>query len=113
MANFCSQCGSPVGSAAFCGKCGAPQPAAPSAPQPTPASQPIPTTPVKKGMGAGMKVALVFVALIIFVGGLAIAGVFYAVHRASQKFHEVTAGITGTGASGAAKAATSSGGDPC
>ncbi|MHB8655048.1 MAG: hypothetical protein ACYDA9_14360 [Terriglobia bacterium] len=60
-----------------------------------------------------MKVALVFVALIIFVGGLAIAGVFYAVHRASQKFHEVTAGITGTGASGAAKAATSSGGDPC
>jgi hypothetical protein len=115
MANFCGQCGAPVGPTGFCGKCGAPIEATP---EPTPARRsPGPqagaaSTP-KATMSSGAKLAIVAVA-IIFVGGTAAAaGIFYVAHRASQKFHEVTSGITGGPSRGASGPATSSGGDPC
>jgi hypothetical protein len=115
MANFCGQCGAPVGPTGFCGKCGAPIGERPEVthakrsptPQADPASAP------KTGMSSAAKLGIAALA-IIFVGGTAAAaGIFYAAHRASQKFHEVTSGVTGGGRRDASGSMGSSGGDPC
>ncbi len=135
MAGFCGNCGSGLKDGTkFCGNCGAaaapaggPPPASP--PPPSPASpayvgnaQSVAAPTVRKGMSTGAKVAIAAV-LVLFIGGaLAVAGVYYAVHRVSQKFHEVAARVTGstgadaqsTGGSGnSSTAAGSDLGDPC
>ena len=121
MANFCVKCGSPL-TGPFCTKCGAdargvtqsiqaqPNSAPPQAPQatapgvytgPQPAITPnAPTAPhpaaSKKGMSGLAKLGIAAVA-IIFVGGAAGAvGVYYAAHKVSQKYHEVSAEILGS-----------------
>jgi hypothetical protein len=115
MARFCGQCGAPVGLTGFCGKCGAPigeTPEATRAKSIPPAQTASASTP-KTGMSSAAKLGFAAVA-IIFVGGTAAAaGIFYVAHRARQKFHEVTTGITGGESRDASGSATSSGGDPC
>jgi hypothetical protein len=125
MAKFCVKCGTPLGSGPFCVKCGADtrsiaqsvqsQPASVPAQSPqavtTPATQagpqPVITTPAapavgqpvgpKQGMSTLAKLGIAAVA-IIFVGGAAGAvGVYYVAHKVSQKYHEVSDGILGSG----------------
>jgi hypothetical protein len=116
MADFCRQCGAPVGLAGFCSKCGSPIGGSPEATQAKarPALKADPNTIAKAGMSSAAKLAIAAVA-IIFVGStVAAAGIFYVAHGAGQRFHEVTNAVIGGGegrnGSGAAK---SSGGDPC
>jgi zinc-ribbon domain len=125
MSRFCEHCGTALDEGTrFCANCGAPTQASAeaqqaAAPQPTAAAQPAAAAP-SKGMSAGAKLAIAAV-VIIFVGGaVALAGVFYAAHRVSQKFEQVKSEITGTDSSGrspesraAAGSESSTGGDPC
>ena len=121
MAKFCVKCGSPLTSGPFCTKCGAdarsvsqsvqpqpisvpaqpPLPTAQTGPQPISATVPVPAVapPVvpKQGMSTLTKLGIAAVT-IIFVGGAAGAvGVYYVAHRVSQKYHEVSNGILGSG----------------
>jgi hypothetical protein len=118
MANFCTQCGSPL-TGPFCVKCGAgARQSATSAPpqpvlQPTTvpstqgtvpamASTPRPSvdTPspgVNKKMSPLVKLGIAAI-VIIFVGGaLAAGGVYYIAHRVSQKIHQAADGLIGSG----------------
>src|SRR5690348_3314695 len=139
--SFCRYCGAPVEEAArFCGKCGgstqgsqqaqpAPQqqPAQGSHQQspPAPAAEPripveaTPPTP-KKGLSTGAKLGIAAIVIVLVCVGAAVAGIFYVAHRASQKFHEMKAEITGGIDTGSAASSTSaassesgSTGDPC
>ena len=121
MAKFCVKCGSPLMTGPFCTKCGAdarsvsqsvqpqpisapiqpPVPAAQTGPQPVSAavsaSAVAPPVVPKQGMSTLAKLGIAAVA-IIFVGGAAGAvGVYYVAHRVSQKYHEVSNGILGSG----------------
>lgn len=129
MATFCTRCGSPLSSGPFCTKCGAdarnaisparPQPAAGEQAGAEPIQMPSaessgakPVTP-KQGMSTLAKVGLA-AAAIIFVGGAAGAiGVYYVAHQVSQKYHEASDKILGSGLnsgrSEATKAAAGSG----
>ncbi len=112
MAKFCTKCGAAL-TGVFCVKCGAdmrqsPTPAAQSIPQnagtiapeaapapPSLAAVP-PSTSTNKKMSTLAKLGIAAV-VIIFVGGaLAAGGIYYAVHRVSQKIHEETGGILGS-----------------
>jgi hypothetical protein len=138
MAKFCVKCGSPLMSGPFCTKCGAdvrsmsqsvqpqpisapaqpPVPAAQTGPQPVSTAVPVPTVVPsvvpKQGMSTLAKLGVAAVA-IIFVGGAAGAvGVYYVAHRVSQKYHEVSSGILGSGSdsSGISHGDGSGSGDP-
>ena len=103
MGKLCVKCGAPLSGGPFCVKCGAdmrnvatPTPQSPgSAPQvpsvqPTSAASPV---PAKQGMSTLAKLGIAAVA-IIFVGGAAgFVGVYYVVHRVSQKIHQAADGI--------------------
>jgi hypothetical protein len=107
MATFCGKCGSPlIDNAVFCGNCGTSvspgvQPAVQADLSSTRSSgstaanentkpTPVSVTPVAKSSNSLLKVVVAFVA-IIFVGGvLAIAAVFYAAHKASEKIHSLS-----------------------
>jgi hypothetical protein len=101
MSRFCGNCGTQVNeSVRFCANCGAQtgtsqQAAAQSVPGP------------KKGLSTASKFAIACVVIILLVGSTAVAGVFYAAHRVSQKLHEVKAEIANARDSGTAV------GDPC
>jgi hypothetical protein len=80
MANFCRNCGAPLGvNFAFCPQCRTPaaggaNPAAPAA---------VPLVPATKA-GSGMKILLVILC-VLAVGGVAVVGgLFYVVHRVRQ-----------------------------
>ena len=107
MAAFCGKCGSPlISQAVFCGACGAAVPAAGSPMPPTAAAAkpapsqataytpvsaapPMPPAAAGKSSSPLLKLAVAFV-VIIFVGGVAaLAAVYYAAHRVSEKVHEV------------------------
>jgi len=125
MSMFCGNCGAPLGEGIqFCSDCGSPTGQTPNsgdagaggiAPvtQPAVGAQP-------KVMSTAVKLAIVAV-VIIFVGGsLAVAGMFYAAHRVSEKFHEIKGGITGnttedgsTSSNSSTSSTSVSGGDPC
>ena len=106
MPNFCTKCGSPLSGGPFCVKCGADarslvpsmQPQSPSsaAQPPSPASAGTVPTSAKQGMSTLAKLAIVAVA-VVFVGGVALAGgLYYVVHRVSQKVHQVEATFSGS-----------------
>ena len=107
MPNFCVKCGSPLSGGPFCVKCGADarsvspsvQPQLPSVAQP-PSLHPVSETSTpagaKQGMSSLAKLGIAAV-VIIFVGGAAGAvGMYYIVHRVSQKIHQAADGILGS-----------------
>jgi hypothetical protein len=128
MANFCTKCGTPV-TGRFCVKCGTdisqsttPAPlqpvqqnartAAPEAAQspvarPALATVPPPVTNKKMSMLAKLGIAAV---VVVFAGGaLAVGGLYYAVHRVSQKIHEEAGSILGPSPSTSSPDSLSSG----
>ena len=128
MANFCTKCGTPV-TGRFCVKCGTdisqsttPAPlqpvqqnartAAPEAAQspvarPALATVPPPVTNKKMSMLAKLGIAAV---VVVFAGGaLAVGGLYYAVHRVSQKIHEEAGSILGPSPSTSSPDSVSSG----
>lgn len=90
MGRFCGNCGTQVNEAVrFCANCGAQTGTSKQA-----ADQSVPPSPSAagastKGLSTAGKFAIAFVVLFFVVGGVLLAGVFYAAHRVSQKFHEV------------------------
>ncbi len=127
MANFCTKCGTPV-TGRFCVKCGtdisqstAPAPqavqqnagtAAPEAAQPPvarPALATVPPQVTNKKMSTLAKVGIAAV-VVVFVGGaLAVGGLYYAVHRVSQKIHEEAGSILGSSPSSTSPHSSSNG----
>ena len=111
MSVFCRNCGASVSDAVkFCGKCGTPKegppvqgvpanpPSAVNAPS---VASPAPITSAQvaggaavgsKGMSTGAKIAIAAIVLIFIGGGVAVAGMVYAAHRVSQKFHSIVKG---------------------
>jgi len=105
MAGFCRNCGSPLGDGqAFCVKCGtrigeaAPAPAqAAGAPPPGPASPPaaIPVAaPIAAAPAAAkgsplVKILLIVVGVIFFIGAVGVAGVMYVAYRVREKAREM------------------------
>jgi hypothetical protein len=111
MAGFCRNCGTPFDDAtAFCGKCGsatgatparpsappsaAPPAARPPAPLQTPPApaQPAPVpqagAPAKSSSGC-LKALVVGVVVLLILGAVAVAGVWYVAHRVKEKAHEM------------------------
>jgi len=140
MAKFCTKCGAAL-TGVFCVKCGAdmrqsatpaaqpvPQNAASIAPKAAPAAPPLAAVPsstsTNKKMSPLAKLGIAAV-VVLFVGGaLAAGGIYYAVHRVSQKIHEETGGILGSSSgsgdssnngesSGSANSSDNSLGDVC
>ncbi len=88
MAKFCGTCGNPLNEAlGSCGNCANQRDTAASA-RPAP-------LPVPKSSSGLLKVVLVLLALLVVGGALAVAGIFYAAHKVSQKAHEYSAQILG------------------
>jgi hypothetical protein len=109
LAKFCTKCGAAL-TGIFCIKCGAdmrqsanpaPQPVpqnavsiAPEAPPSLSAVPPSPSTSKKMSPLAKLGIAAV---IVVFAGGaLAAGGIYYAVHRVSEKIHEETGGLLGS-----------------
>jgi len=128
MANFCTKCGTPV-TGRFCVKCGtdisqsttpaplqpvqqnartaAPEAAQPPVARPSLATVPPPVTNKKMSMLAKLGIAAV---VVVFAGGaLAVGGLYYAVHRVSQKIHEEAGSILGPSPSTSSPDSLSSG----
>jgi hypothetical protein len=110
MAKFCTKCGAAL-TGVFCVKCGAdmrqsatpaqqPQNAASIAPEaaPTPPSlAAVPPSPsTNKKMSPVAKLGIAAVVVLLVGGALAAGGIYYAVHRVSQKIHEETGGLLGS-----------------
>jgi hypothetical protein len=84
VAKFCGTCGYPLDEAlASCGNC-ANQRETAAAARPAP-------VPVQNNSSGLLKVVLVLLALLVVGGALAVAGIFYAAHKVSQKVHEYSA----------------------
>lgn len=122
MANFCVKCGSPLTSGPFCTKCGADArsvaqsvqappasppaqplaavPAAQAGPQPVatppapPAGQPVAP---KQGMSTLAKLGIAALGVVLVGGAAGAVGVYYVVHKVSQKYHEVKDDVLGSG----------------
>jgi zinc-ribbon domain len=117
MSTFCRNCGTSVSDTVkFCGKCGTPTagapvqgvptnpPAASNAPNAAASSIPAASGPAasgqvaggaaagSKGLSTGAKIAIAAVVIIFVGGGVAVAGMAYAAHRVSQKFHAMVKG---------------------
>ena len=81
MASYCAKCGAVLSpDKQFCTACGAAAPAQPSAAQPS-AVQP---TAAPDNSSGCIKIVLIVVAIVVFLGLLALAGVMYACHRVKQ-----------------------------
>lgn len=106
MAKFCSNCGSMLNeTSAFCGACGArvsqaivPLAASPviSAPPAQPLPPVVPMPPVRQGTSPVLKIVLAVVLLIFVMGSVALFGMFYVLHIASRKAHEISRQVLGT-----------------
>jgi hypothetical protein len=106
MAKFCGTCGSPLNeTSAFCGTCGArvPQAAVAAAATPVPPFSPVttippvsPMPPVKSGSSPVGKIILAVVLVLVVLGTLSVAGMFYALHLASRKAHEFSRKVRDT-----------------
>jgi hypothetical protein len=91
MSTFCGRCGTAIeGHSKFCAKCGAAT--GPTAPAASSTSQVAARVPAPKGMSTLGKLAIAAVAIIFVGGGVAVAGMYYAVHRVREKFHEAVGG---------------------
>lgn len=110
---FCVNCGSQVEDGSqFCGKCGTK--VGQSGPSVAATPAPITAAPVATGMSTGMKLVIGVVVMMVVVGVLGMVGVYYAVHRVSEKFHEVTRDIAASGTLNTPATSTSSSApDPC
>ena len=124
MANFCVKCGSPLTGGPFCTKCGTdarsaapsvqPQPASVPAQPPQPAApatqagpQPVVAAPAglaiaqpvapKQGMSTLAKLGIAALAVILVGCAAGVVGVYYVAHKVSQKYHEVSDEILGSG----------------
>jgi hypothetical protein len=77
---------------------------------PSPSATPFPASPTSSATKTSPLLKFGIAAIvIIFVGGaLAMGGIFYVAHRVSQKIHEVTGGLIGSGTDSNASAATRS-----
>lgn len=115
MSTFCRNCGTSVNDTVkFCGKCGTPTaglpvqgvPTNPSAASnaPNAAASSIPAASGQvgggaaagsKGLSTGAKIAIAAIVIIFVGGGVAVAGMAYAAHRVSQKFHAMVKGEVG------------------
>jgi hypothetical protein len=138
MPTFCGKCGLPVAEGGrFCPKCGAPaSEAATTGPWSagTPAgtspsfspgttvsvSRAVSTSPAPaapKPMSAGVKLLIAAVVIIFLGAGVAVAGMAYAAHRVSQKFHEIASdrvdSASPSGTSASRSSASHFSGDPC
>jgi len=100
MAKFCTSCGSPLEETSkFCMRCGTPA-GAPSGPAEAPggpASAPPPVAPAAGAMAAGappaakagspvLKIVLIVVAVLVFLGVIGIGTCVYGVYKVKQKF---------------------------
>ena len=100
MAKFCGTCGTSLQeTSTFCGACGARVvqanvPIAASPVYPVPPVAPLP--PVKTGSSPVVKIILVVVLLLVVLGTLSVAGIFYALHLASRKAHELSKQVRDT-----------------
>jgi hypothetical protein len=124
MASFCGKCGSAVGDGGrFCPKCGAPAGEAAttgpwsSGPGTTVSvSRPVVTAlgpePPKR-MSGGAKLAIAAVVIIFVTAGVAVAGMAYAAHRVSQKFHEIANGGDDSSSPAASASTSHLSGNPC
>ena len=75
MANFCRNCGAPLGANfAFCPQCRTPAAAAPPA---------VPIAPAAKS-GSGVKILLVILCVLAVGGVVVVGGLFYVAHRVKQ-----------------------------
>ena len=101
MARFCGTCGNALQeTSTFCGACGArvQQPGiAPVATTFSPVRPVSPLPPVKAGSSPVVKIILVVVLLLVVLGTLSVAGVFYALHLASRKAHQLSRQVRDTG----------------
>jgi hypothetical protein len=103
MARFCGKCGSPLNdTAAFCGGCGAQVPAASTPPLPPTYTPPpaytsnvsYPAPPAKQS-NTWLKIIIAVVVLICVGSALALAGMYYAAKKVTQKAHQVAAQALG------------------
>ena len=94
MARFCGTCGNPLNEAvAFCGACGArvQQASVPLAAQPvSPLPPATPLPPAATGSSPVLKIILVVAVLLVVVGAISLGGIFYALHLAAHKAHEIS-----------------------
>jgi hypothetical protein len=100
MARFCGTCGNALQeNSAFCGACGAPvlQAGVPLTPPVSPLPPASPLPPVKSGSSPIVKIILVVVLLLVVLGAISVAGIFYAVHLASRKAHEFSRQVRDAG----------------
>jgi hypothetical protein len=106
MAKFCGNCGSMLNeTSSFCGACGARvgQATVPLAPSPVssvPPVQPLPPAvpmpPVRQGTSPVLKIVLAVLLLLLVMGSVALFGMFYVLHIASRKAHEISRQVLGT-----------------
>jgi len=94
---FCTSCGAEV-TGAFCTRCGAraSQPPSPAAPPPTPIEyvqqpQVVPPPPPAAKSGGGLKILIAVLATLGAVCVLAVAGVWYVVHKVKQEVKQAAA----------------------
>jgi hypothetical protein len=134
MSTFCGRCGSPVAAdGQFCPRCGAPTgeaattgPWSASPPAATPpslslgttvsVSRALPMSPMAaaaKPMSAGAKIVIAAVVIIFLGAGVAVAGMAYAAHRVSQRFHEIAGDRIDSASPSGTSAASHFSGDPC
>jgi hypothetical protein len=109
MPNFCVKCGAPLSGGPFCVKCGAdarsvvpplqPQspPNAPQPPSPRPALETSTPASAKQGMSSLAKLGIAALGVILVGGAAGAVGVYYVAHKVSQKYHEVSDEILGSG----------------
>lgn len=85
MASFCGNCGAPA-AGRFCAKCGQPMQAGGGA---APPAAPVQAAPVKAGGGSALKIILIIVCGLFFLGAVGIGGMVYVAYRAKQKFTQL------------------------
>jgi hypothetical protein len=94
MANFCGNCGSPVGEkSGFCANCGAR--AGQAIQQPTIASRPAAVVPPARGRISGLKIVLIGLGVLFVLGAVSVAGVYFTARR----YVKIAENVTGVKAS--------------
>jgi len=94
MANFCGNCGSPVGEKlGFCGNCGAHAGGVP--PQPAIATPAISAVSAAQRHISGPKIVLIALGVLFFLGVLSVAGVYFTARR----YVKIAENVTGLKAS--------------
>ena len=109
MPNFCVKCGAPLSGGPFCVKCGAdarsvvpslqPQspPNAPQPPSPRRALETSTPASAKQGISSLAKLGIAALGVILVGAAAGAVGVYYVAHKVSQKYHEVSDDILGSG----------------